>query len=117
MEDRKIEVAPRDRLRFTEEIETLVLHEVLRAFPEESHAKLIEELSQELLPVPKLEHWTESARVLRQLYPVRGDRSVARMQNDILICLAARDAGAPVWSRDADFELICNHLGVGLLSQ
>jgi predicted nucleic acid-binding protein len=94
----------------------VAFHEVLRTYPEEHHARLIEELSQELLPVPKLEHWTEASRVLRKLYPLRKEKNIARMQNDILIALAARDAGAPVWSRDSDFDLVCDHLGVGLLT-
>jgi predicted nucleic acid-binding protein len=97
-------------------ISPVAFHEVLRTYPEETHSRLFEELSQELLPVPKLEHWIASAQALRQLYPHRKEKNIARMQNDILITLAARDVDAPVWSRDADFELVCNHLGVGLLT-
>ena len=97
-------------------ISPVAFHEVLRTYPEELHSQLIEELSQELLPVPKLEHWIETARALSQLYPRRKEKNIARMQNDILIALAAKEARAPVWSRDSDFELICDHVGVGLLT-
>ncbi len=97
-------------------ISPVALHEVLRTYPEEMHARLTEELTQELLPPPKLEHWIETARILRQLYPLRKEKNIARMQNDVLICLSARDIRAPVWSRDSDFELICNHLNVGLIN-
>jgi predicted nucleic acid-binding protein len=97
-------------------ISPVAFHEVLRTYPEEIHSRLTEELIQELLPPPKLEHWTESARILRKLYPLRREKNVARMQNDILIALAARDIDAPVWSRDTDFELVCDNLGVGLIN-
>jgi predicted nucleic acid-binding protein len=93
----------------------VAFHEMLRAYPEEFHSRLAKELNHELLSPPKLEHWIESALFLRKLYSRRRERNVARMQNDVLIALAARDAGAPVWSRDADFELVCNEVGVGLL--
>lgn len=98
-------------------VSPVAFHEVLRAYPEEFHSKLLHELSEELTATPKLEHWTEAARVLRKLYPARREKNIARMQNDILIALAARDLGAPVWSRDRDFKLICDHLEVGLLAQ
>lgn len=97
-------------------ISPVALHEILRTYPEELHSGLLEELNQELLPVPKLQHWTEAARALRQLYSHRKEKNIARMQNDILIALAAREVGAPVWSRDADFEVICDYFGVGLLT-
>lgn len=96
-------------------ISPVSFHEVLRTYPEEAHSVLINELRQELLPIPTLEHWIEAAQVLRQLYPCRAEKNIARMQNDILIALAARDAGAPVWSRDSDFELVCDQLGIGLI--
>ena len=97
-------------------ISPVAFHEVLRTYPEEFHSKLLHELGEELLPIPKIEHWIEAAQVLRKLYPTRKEKSVARMQNDVLIALAARDLGIPVWSRDQDFESICNHLKVGLLA-
>ncbi len=98
-------------------ISPVALHEVLRAYPQNLHDPLFDKLSNELLPVPSLEHWTESARVLRALYPLRQQRSVARMQNDVLIALAAREVDAPIWSRDRDFVLVCNHLDVGLFEE
>ncbi|MGK5086841.1 PIN domain-containing protein [Bdellovibrionota bacterium FG-2] len=98
-------------------ISPVVLHEVLRTFPDDYHSQLFEELRQELLPAPRLEHWIEAAQVMRTLYSRRHEKNMARMQNNILIALAAREVGAPVWSRDADFEIICNHLGIGLLKQ
>jgi predicted nucleic acid-binding protein len=97
-------------------ISPVALHEILRTYPEEMHSQLIEELKGELLGPPKLEHWFESAQVLRKLYPRRREKNIAQMQNDILIALAARDIGAPVWSRDSDFGLICDSLGVGLIA-
>ncbi len=95
----------------------VTFHEVLRTYPEEMHPQLVEELRQELLPPPKLDHWLESAQVLRKLYPLRKVKNIARMQNDVLIALAARDIGAPIWSRDADFELVCDHFGIGLIAK
>lgn len=97
-------------------VSPVAFHEILRTYSEEFHSGLLHELGEELLPPPKLEHWIEAARVLRKLYPVRKEKNVARMQNDVLIALAARDLGVPVWSRDLDFEFICNHLAVGLLT-
>lgn len=97
-------------------ISPVAFHEVLRAYPEDLQAHLTRELRHELLSPPSLGHWAESALILRQLFPLRREKNVARMQNDVLIGLSARDIGAPVWSRDHDFELICNHLGVGLIS-
>lgn len=96
-------------------ISPVAFHEVLRAYPLECHAQLIKNLKREFIPPPTLEHWIESARVMRNLYPKRQKQGVARMQNDILIALSARDIKAPVWSRDSDFELVCDHLDVGLL--
>lgn len=93
----------------------VTLHEALRAYPEELHASLIRELQQEVLPAPLLEHWLESARILRKLYSHRQEKNIARMQNDVLIALAAREAKAPVWSRDTDFKGICDHIEVGLV--
>jgi predicted nucleic acid-binding protein len=98
-------------------ISPVVFHEVLRAYPEEFHATLLKELKHELLPAPTLDHWIEAAAILRKLYPLRTVKNIARMQNDILIALMACDIKAPVWSRDSDFELVCNHLGVDLLVQ
>lgn len=98
-------------------ISPVVLHEVLRTYPTEVHRKLSSYLIPELLPIPSLEHWTESAKVLRVLYPKREQRNLARSQNDILIALSARDVAAPLWSRDSDFELICNHLKIGLFKE
>ena len=95
----------------------VVLHEVLRAYPEGSHSQLTKHLIHELLPPPSVGHWVESAKVLRRLYPLRKDKNVARMQNDVLIALAARDVRAPVWSRDTDFELVCDSLSVGLFNK
>ncbi len=97
-------------------ISPVAFHEILRAYPEGLHSKLIHELSDEILPPPKLEHWIDAAKVLRKLYPIRREKNIARMQNDALIALAAKDLGVPVWSRDSDFEMICDHLGVALLN-
>jgi predicted nucleic acid-binding protein len=97
-------------------ISPVAFHEVLRAYPEDFHSKLLHELGEELLPIPKLEHWIEAAQILRKLYPARREKNVARMQNDVLIALAARDLKAPIWSRDADFEFISNYLKIGLLT-
>lgn len=93
----------------------VALHETLRAYPEDVHQELFEELISELLPPPKLEHWVEAAQLLKKLYPKRKKGNIASMQNDILIALAARDIQAPVWSRDKDFELICNELKIPLI--
>lgn len=95
----------------------VTLHEVLRTYPNEVQLKLIDELEEELLPVPGLNLWIEAAAVLQDLYPLKTEKGIARMQNDILIALSARGIGAPVWSRDADFGLICNHLGVGIITE
>jgi len=94
----------------------VAFHEVLRTYPENTHANLLKTLKHELLPAPTLDQWIEAAAILRKLYPLRGLKNIARMQNDILIALSARDIKAPVWSRDSDFELVCHHLGVNLLA-
>lgn len=94
----------------------VALHEILRAYPKENHGSLVNHLSRELLPVPSLAHWIEASEIMRELYPHRQSQNIARMQNDIIIALAARDINAPVWSRDSDFELVCAHLGVGLVT-
>ena len=93
-------------------ISPVVLHEVLRSYSESFQDPLKREFSKALTPPPRLEHWTESAQILRILYSKRKEKNIARMQNDILIALSARDLGAPIWSRDSDFEQICNHLGI-----
>lgn len=95
----------------------VAFHEVLRAYPDEVQDSLKEALISELLPTPTLSHWIESAGILRALYPYRRQKGVARMQNDVLIALAARDIRAPIWSRDSDFKLVCDHLGVGLFAE
>ena len=96
-------------------ISPVVFHEVLRAYPNEYHQTLSKYLSTELLPPPTTEDWIVAARSLRDLYPLRKETNLAKMQNDILIALAARQNNAPVWSRDQDFHLICDYLEVPLV--
>ena len=98
-------------------VSPVVLHEVLRAYSSDVQVSIADHLMNELLPPPTLGNWIESASVMRELYPKREKQNVARMQNDVLIALSARDLQAPIWTRDGDFELICKHLGVGLLNK
>lgn len=93
-------------------ISPVAFHEVLRSFPLEEHVRLIQILKSEMLPPPSTEHWIEAARVMRLLYPKRQKQNIARMQNDILIALAAKEVRAPLWTRDSDFDLVCGHLKV-----
>lgn len=97
-------------------ISPVTFQELLRAYPEKEQDYLAAHLKETTLPPPSLEHWIETARVLRKLYSKRNKSNIARMQNDVLIALAARDANAPLWSRDADLEEICDELGVGLIN-
>ena len=96
-------------------ISPVALHEVLRAYPSELQGPLFQQLDEELLPIPSLRHWVECAKILQVLYSRRKELNIARMQNDILIALMAKDIKAPIWSRDSDFERITNHLGLDLI--
>ena len=69
-----------------------------------------------LAPPPTYQDWLNAADVIRSCFSLnRPKAELANLTHDVLIALTARTLHAELWSRDKDFKLICQTIGVLLL--
>lgn len=70
-----------------------------------------------LTPAPAFQDWIDAADVIRTCFSkTRSKIELAALTHDVLIALTARKLQVNLWSRDQDFKLICQSIGVQLLS-
>ena len=101
-------------------VSPVTLHELRRGIVPgsrwESQIHLLMPPDSILCPPPSLAEWVEAADIIRRHFgKVRSKADLATLAHDTLICLAAREAKANLWSRDKGFRLICDAIGVPLL--
>jgi predicted nucleic acid-binding protein len=66
---------------------------------------------------PSTEDWLEAADVIRFRFgKTRSKTELSILVHDVLIGFAARRINAELWSRDQDFKVICDEIGVSLLN-
>ncbi|MGK5088979.1 PIN domain-containing protein [Bdellovibrionota bacterium FG-2] len=69
-----------------------------------------------LAPAPSHQEWLDAADVIRSCFgKTRLKTELAILTHDVLIALTAKTLQAELWSRDQDFKLICQTIGVVLL--
>lgn len=88
----------------------VVHHELLRGIKREDFILEIKHRTI-MLPSPSLMQWEQSAQIIKLLISKYGlSDGIYKLQNDVLIALAAKSAGAILLTMDKHFEKIAEFL-------
>ena len=90
----------------------VVASELLRGVSGRGQRK-VEQLVRQLVPMEPSSWrrcWYEAGRLLPKIFPDHEAVGLARLQNDCLLALTARDTGALFLTADAHFETLCRHV-------
>lgn len=95
----------------------IVYHELLRGIRTPKVAKLVTQLTEEVLflPAPTTAMWTQAGQLMSAWRPARGGKTWEEMQNDVLIALTARHTGTTLITRDADFKKLQRQLDLAVI--
>ena len=94
----------------------VVASELLRGVPGRGQRK-VEQLARQLVPVQPSSWqrcWYEAGRLLPKVFPDYEAVGLARLQNDCLLALTARDTGALFLTADRHFETLRRHVSFQL---
>lgn len=103
------------KLSYILRLSPVVYHELLRG---SRNPSIIYEIREKtiLFPSPTPHMWEESAEIIRSIGEKRGfSEGILNLQNDLLIALSAREAGALLITKDKHFKEISSFLSFHLL--